>query len=54
MLVATKLLTAKFHSLYVKESESEILERLELSRKFWKVRSWSRSWTFYLRLRNVA
>ena len=32
MLVATKLLTAKLYSLYVKESESvpEILERSEL------------------------
>jgi len=29
VLVATKLLTAKLHSLNVKESESEILERLE-------------------------
>jgi len=30
MLDATKFLTAKIHSLYVKESESEILERSEL------------------------
>jgi len=51
------ILTVQFHSLYVKESESEILERLESesgagvgSRKFWKGRSWSR--IFYLRLRN--
>ena len=29
LLVATKLLTVKLHSLYVKESESEILERSE-------------------------
>jgi len=27
VLVATKLLTAKFHSLNIKESESEILEK---------------------------
>jgi len=27
LLVATKLLTAKLHSRYVKESESEILEK---------------------------
>ena len=33
VLVATKLLAAKLHSLYVKESEWEI----------WKVRSWSRN-----------
>jgi len=32
------ILTAKFHSLYVKESKSEILERSEYgSRKFWEV-----------------
>jgi len=30
VLVATKLLTAKLHSLYVKELELEILERSEL------------------------
>jgi len=30
VLVAIKLLTGKLHSLYVKESESEILERSEL------------------------
>ena len=30
VLVATKLLKAKLHSLYVKELESEILERSEL------------------------
>jgi len=30
VLVATKFLAAKRHSLYVKESESEILERSEL------------------------
>ena len=29
MLVTTKFLTAKLHSLYVKESESESLERSE-------------------------
>jgi len=40
VLVATKFLDAKLHSLYVKESESEI----------WEGRSWSQ--TFYLRLRN--
>jgi len=45
-------MTAKLHSLYIEESE--ILERSELSRNFWKVRSWSRSRTFHLRLRNVA
>jgi len=38
-------LTAKFHSLYVKELESKILE--SRSRKFWK----GRSRIFYLRLR---
>ena len=48
VLVATKLLAAKLHSLYVKKWESEISERLEW--KFWKGRSWSQ--TFYLRLRN--
>jgi len=49
-------LTAKFHSLYVKESESEILERWESeilrsrsrSRKLWK----GLSWIFYLWLRS--
>ena len=30
LLVATKLLTAKLHSLYVKEPESEILERSDI------------------------
>jgi len=50
MLVATKLLAAKLHSLYVNESESNILERSELEWEFWKGRSWSQ--TFYLRLRN--
>jgi len=30
VLVATNFLVAKLHSLYVKESESEILERSEL------------------------
>jgi len=30
VLVAAKFLAAKLHSLYVKESESEILERWEL------------------------
>jgi len=38
VLVATKFLTAKLHSLYV-ESESEILEKSELEWKFWKGRS---------------
>jgi len=50
VLAATKFLAAKLHSLYVKESESEILERSELGWIFWKGRSWSQ--TFYLRLRN--
>ena len=40
LLVATKRLRAKLHSLYVRKSESEILEAR------------SRSRTFYLRLRN--
>jgi len=44
VLVATKFLTAKLHSLYVKESESEILERSELESES----------DFYLRLRNPA
>jgi len=44
------ILTAKFHSLYVEESESGIFERW--SRKFWKDRN--RRWIFYLRLRNPA
>ena len=48
------ILTAKFHSLCVKESELEILERSEMlesrSRKFRKVAGGSR--TFYLRLIN--
>jgi len=57
LLIATKLLTAKLHSLYVKESESEILESLgsELGvGNFGKVGDGSRSWIFYLRLRNSA
>ena len=46
LLIATKLLKAKLHSLYVKQPESlsEILEG----------RSCGRSRTFYLRLRNPA
>jgi len=50
------ILTAKFHSHHVKESESEMLERSESkilesrSWKFWKGRNWSR--TFYHRLHN--
>jgi len=42
------VLPAKFHFLYVKESEMW----KGRSRKFWKGRSWSR--IFYLRLRNPA
>jgi len=57
------IFTAKYHSLYVKESGSEVLQRSGVgvrncgkvgvgsrSWKFWKCRSWSR--IFYLRLRN--
>jgi len=44
LLVATKLLTAKLQSRYVKGSESEILERSELESE----------WDIYLRLRNPA
>jgi len=32
LLVATKLLTAKLHSRYVKDKESEILERSDILR----------------------
>jgi len=46
LLIATKLLTAKLHSLYVKESE--LLAKLGRSRKFWK----GLSRIFHLRLRN--
>jgi len=42
------ILTAKLYSLYVKESESEILERLQSELKFWK----GQSQIFYLRLCN--
>ena len=34
VLVATKFLATKLHSLYVKKSESEILERSELEWKY--------------------
>jgi len=36
LLVATKLLTAKFHSRYVKDSESEVVERSELESDIWR------------------
>ena len=49
-VICYKFLAAKLHSIYVKESESEILERSELEWKLWKGRSWSQ--TFHLRLRN--
>ena len=50
VLVAIKFLAAKLHSLYLKESDSEILERSELEWKFGKGRGWCQ--TFYFRLRN--
>jgi len=47
LLVATKLVTAKLHSCYVKDSEFKILERSE-----WEKVGRS-SWTFYFRLSNL-
>ena len=54
LLIATKLLTAEFYSLYIKESESKILERSESGSEIWKGREIfeTKRWIFYLRLRN--